>query len=71
MKSIIITFGSVTYAMKAKKILTKAGITSSLIKVGDELLRGCTHGIEISNASFLDAIAALRNAGIDYSVYNA
>ena len=71
MGKIIITFTSVTYAIKARKMLAKEGINAKLVKVGDENRRGCTHGIEIKNSEFLTAVGALRNLGIEYSVYNS
>ena len=66
----IITFNSVTYALKAKKALSRTGINSKLIKLAGELTAGCTHGVEISSLLFLDAVNTLRGAGIEYSVYH-
>ena len=71
MGKIIVTFTSVTYAMKVRKALAKEGINAKLVKVGDENRRGCTHGIEITNGEFLSVIGLLRNLGIEYSVYNS
>ena len=70
MGKIIITFDSVTYAYKARKLLARANINSKLVKVSAEITNGCTHGIEILNNSFFDAVNELRRAGINYSVYN-
>ena len=69
MEKIIITFKSVTYAIKAKKLLLKFGTEAKLVKIAEDSLSGCTHGVEISEASFLNAIGVLRNSGIEYSVY--
>ena len=70
MAKTIFTFDSVTYALKGRKTLTRAGIQARLIKVAAELTRGCTYGIEIENSFFLDAVRVLKNAGISYSLYN-
>jgi len=67
----IIAVGSVTYAIKAKKLLERQGVNAVLVKVDSSKNDGgCTHGIRI-NASYLyDAIAILKKMGIDYRVYN-
>lgn len=70
MSKVILTFNSVTYALKGRKTLTRSGIGAKLIKVEGELNHGCTYGIEIDNRVFLDAIRELKNSGITYSVYN-
>ena len=65
-----ITVGSVTYAMKARRILLHNGIRSRLVKVVPEKsAKGCTHGITFPSARFFDAVVALKKAGIEYSVY--
>ena len=70
MQKVIVTFNSVTYALKGRKLLSRADIESRLIKVDTELTRSCTYGLEIDNNLFLDAIRILKTAGIDYRVYN-
>lgn len=70
MGKIIITFTSVTYAQKARKMLSKIGIGAKLVKVSKDVSAECTHGIEIFENSFLDTVRVLRNAGIEYSVYH-
>lgn len=70
MGKIIITFKSVTYAIKAKKLLLKSGTEAKLVKISKDALSGCTHGVEISEGLFLNAIGILRNSGIEYSVYH-
>ncbi|MBE6537059.1 MAG: DUF3343 domain-containing protein [Ruminococcaceae bacterium] len=66
----IITFDSVTYALKARKLLTKAGINAKIVKISGELSKGCTHGVEIYPNTFFDSISILKQSEIDYSVYN-
>lgn len=56
--------------MKAKKLLSRIGIRSELIKVDStKSKRGCTYGLEIPTADFYDAIAELRRESYDYAVY--
>ena len=71
MKQTTITVGSVTYAIKAKKVLSGIGIKSKLIKV-DTSKRGlgCEYGIEFPSIYFLDAVAALKKEKINYTLYS-
>ena len=70
MNTTTITVGSVTYAIKVKKLLERAAIRSTLVKVdSSKSPKGCTYGININTASFYDAVAILKNTGIEYSVY--
>lgn len=65
-----ITVSSLTYAMKLKKLLSKGGIISKLIKVEDkEGMIGCLHGVRISNADLLRAIVIMRQNDVEYSIY--
>lgn len=70
MKTTVITVGSVTYAIKAKKLLLREGLSARLVKNGSESsARGCMHGIEIPTKDFFGAAAVLRDAGIPYQAY--
>lgn len=67
----IITVSSVTYAVKAKKLLERTGVKASLVKLDSSKNGGgCTHGIKIYSSYLYDAIAVLKKMGIDYHVYN-
>ena len=67
----ILTVGSVTYAIKARKLLLRSGIRSKLVKVNEnKSARGCSHGIEIDGSDFYSVVAVLRESGIPYSVYS-
>ncbi len=69
MNKTILTTESVTYAIKAKRLLSYSGIQSKLIKVDPSIKRnGCTHGILINNRDFLSAVKVLRDNEINYSV---
>jgi len=72
LKKIILTVGSVTYAIKARKLLGAIGISAELIKVDASLsAAGCNFGIKIPYNRFLDAVNELKEKGISYSVYNS
>lgn len=69
LNTIIVSVGTVTYAMKARKLLLKNGIQSKLIKSdSSDNGTGCTHGIEISNKDYFEAVRILGEGGIKYSV---
>ena len=72
LKNTTITVGSVTYAMKARRLLLHGGIKARLIKLLLEKTDGgCTHGIIIPTTRFFDAVVILKNANIPYSIYTA
>ena len=71
MNTIIITFASQTYAIKAKRLLERNGIGSDLLKIDSkDGHEGCTHGLRFANTDYFDVIAILKIADISYSVYN-
>ena len=67
MKKITIILGSVTYASKAKRLLTSHMIPVRLIKIVKDNL-GCMHGIEINYVDYMDVVGILMTNGINYSV---
>jgi len=71
LKSIIVTVGSVTYAIKLQKLFTRAKIRSKLVKVDNTRTEnGCTHGLRILESDFYRAVVVMKGNGINYSVYN-
>ena len=63
--------GSVTYAVKARRLLARSGINARLIKLsGKETADGCSHGIELASSRFFEAVVILKENGIAYSLYN-
>ena len=68
MKGITINVGSVTYAIKLRKLLTREGIESELIKIADRNKQGCTHGVRIKSSDLFRAVVIMREKGIEYSV---
>ena len=43
-----LTLGSMTEALKARRILSRAGITVTVKKLATDTSRGCVYGIEFS-----------------------
>lgn len=67
-----ITVGSVTYAIKARKLLQRIGIDSKLVKVDNtKANKGCEYGIEFPSNFLYDVVAELKSHGIAYSVYTS
>lgn len=69
MKNTVITVGSITYAMKLRKLLTKEKIGSRLVKLensNDNM--GCVHGVEINPADLFSAVGILKKNNIKYSI---
>ena len=65
-----ITVGSVTYAIKARRLFMRMNIKSKLVKLDAKKSKnGCTHGLEFSTEDFYAAVMGLKNAGINYSIY--
>ena len=66
----IITVGSITYAIKCRKLLFKNGIRSKLVKLdSSDIENGCTNGIEITEKDFLTVASILRSNGINYKIH--
>ena len=67
MKKILIKIGSITYALKTKKILSNIGIKAKVIKTSS-VSNGCAYSIEISEDQLFTVIAELKRQGIDYEL---
>ena len=68
----IITVGSVTYAIKARNMLSRGGVRSKLVKTdGTGQNRGCTHGLELNSEDFYRAVVILKENNINYNVYKS
>ena len=71
MNKTTITVGSVTYAIKARKLLQRMRIHSKLVKTdASKSSGGCIYGIELKTEDFYNAVMGLRNAGISYQLYS-
>ncbi len=69
MKKVTLTFWSITYAIKVRKLLLGIGIKSKLIKIDSRLTNeGCVYGVEIEERYLLDAVAELKRREIKYSL---
>lgn len=67
---IILNIGSMTRAIKAKRILNREGIGISIIKLESKLYTsGCGYGIVFSEADEYTAIRILKENKIPYSVH--
>ena len=64
-----ITVGSVTYAIKLRKLFAREGIESELIKVTVKREGGCTHAVRINRSDLFRAVVIMREKGIEYSVF--
>lgn len=70
MKTAVFTVGSVTYALKAKKLLAREGLVAKLVKTDASADgNGCAYGIEFPARDFYTAASILRSAGIYYEIY--
>lgn len=70
MNDIIITVGSVTFAIKTKRLLLRHGIQARLVKTDTRFTEnGCNHGVMIRNEDYLNAVVILKENGVSYSVY--
>lgn len=65
----IVTFATITHAMKAKKALGKVGLKSKLVKLDSTKTRhGCSYGLEFNSKYLYDVIAALKRDNIEYNL---
>lgn len=70
MNKTIVTVGSVTYAIKARNLLSRGGVRSKLVKVESKKSKnGCTHGVEFNTVDFYRAVVILKENNLSYSVY--
>jgi hypothetical protein len=67
MEQCILTVGTVTYAIRARKLLSSLGIRARLVKgTRPGGAGGCAYGVEIPSADLTLATDALTRAGISY-----
>lgn len=72
MENVVFSMGSVTYAIKARGLLRRAGMDARVVKLDVPLVRGgCTHGLSIRADDTLRAAMLLRQEGIAYEQYPA
>ena len=68
MNKIILTQESVTYASRARKLLSLSGIKARIVKIDPTYSDGCVHGVEIYEKDLLNAAMVLKSNGIGYEV---
>ncbi len=66
MSKCIFIIGSVTNAMKAKKILAEYSLSSNTVKLGSVGNMGCVHGIEFGFENKINAARILSKHGIKF-----
>ena len=72
MKNIILSIQSATFAVKAKRLLNRHGVSCRFMKLdASKSKNGCTHGIEITGEDFFKAVMILKNSDIQYYVYES
>ena len=66
----MLALGSVTYAIKVRKLLMKYKVNSMLVKVDGKNENGCAYGIKFDKSNFLEVIRILKENKIEYYGYN-
>ena len=59
---------TLTYAIKARKLLSRKGIYSTVIKFTSNSIGGCGYGLRVYNCEQFELAAIIREAGIEYSM---
>lgn len=68
MKKITVTVRTVTYAMKARKLLRYKGVLADIVKI-DGSESGCSHGLTFDEIHMFTVASTLKENRIPYSVY--
>ena len=72
MNTEILSLGSVTYAIKAKKILLNKKIHSKLIKIdSSDKNGGCIYGLKVAEKDYRETVIELKRSGISFSNYES
>ena len=70
MNKTTVVVGSVTYAVKLKKMLARAGIKSAVVKLDNSPKNGgCIHGVSFNEVDFYAAVVIMRENNFEYSLY--
>ena len=70
LQTTVFTVGSVTLAIKAKKLLARDGIASKLVKAdASKSAGGCVYGIEFPTKDLYAVANVLRSANVYYKNY--
>ena len=69
LNKIIISVGSVTYALQAQRLLADTKIHSKLIKLDSgSSPDGCIYGLIVTESDYLNAAILLKKGGIAFSL---
>ena len=68
MIDIQILIGSITYTMKAKKILSNHGINATITKYDSTSHHGCTYGLKLKQNQYINVIGILNQNNIRYQI---
>ena len=63
-----ILIGSITYTMKAKKILSSHAINATIIKYDSPSHRGCTYGLKFQQNQHMTIVGILNQHNIRYQI---
>ena len=67
MKKDILTIPTVTLALKAKRLLSKKGITASVVHFNsNENKNGCSYGIEFDIKDYFSVLSILKESEIPH-----
>ena len=71
MNNVTVTVSSVTYAIKARRLLWRAKIQSKLVKLDpNQNENGCSYGVVFPAADLYSAVMELKNNEIPYHLLN-
>lgn len=59
-----IPLGSVTYAMKAKRLLNSRAVFAEVIRADSRGTGGCGYGVAVNCRELDSAVSIIKNAGI-------
>ena len=64
----VVSLKSMTYAHKARKVLTKYNISSEIIKLDSNMMqKGCSYGLKFDCYNLLATEKALKDNNVKYS----
>lgn len=70
MRNTKILIGSISYAIKAKRLLAREGITANVVKETDKT-EGCSYGLSFADRDAYRVSAILSSAGIGIKMREA
>lgn len=71
MADVKIIIGTITYTMKAKKVLNEQGITAYVAKYDGTNHQGCSYGLKIKQEEYINAVGILNEHGIRFHTWQS